>query len=70
MGVLNTEEQAVVDLVREFVDREVRPQVREMGHANACPEKFIEQMYELGIFGLATPSPGARCRCPCRAARW
>jgi alkylation response protein AidB-like acyl-CoA dehydrogenase len=57
MGVLNTDEQAVVDLVREFVDRDVKPQVREMEHANTYPEKFIEQMKDMGIFGLAVPEP-------------
>ncbi|MEQ3554235.1 acyl-CoA dehydrogenase family protein [Pseudonocardia nematodicida] len=57
MGVLDIEEQAVVDTVREFVDREVRPQVREVEHANAYPEKWIEQMKELGIYGLAIPEP-------------
>ena len=57
MGPLNTDEQAVVDLVREFVDREVKPQVREMEHANTYPEKFIDQMKDMGIFGLAVPAP-------------
>jgi len=55
--VLNTEEQAVLRTVREFVDREVRPVVRELEHANAYPEKLIEQMKQLGIFGLAIPEP-------------
>ena len=54
---LSTEEQAVVDVVREFVDREVRPVVRELEHADEYPEKLIEQMKELGIFGLAIPEP-------------
>jgi alkylation response protein AidB-like acyl-CoA dehydrogenase len=57
MSVLSSEEQAVVETVREFVDREVRPVVREMEHANEYPEKLIEQMKELGIFGLAIPEP-------------
>jgi alkylation response protein AidB-like acyl-CoA dehydrogenase len=57
MAALDTDEQAVVDLVREFVDREVRPQVRELEHANTYPEKFIEQMKDMGIFGLAVPAP-------------
>ena len=55
--MLSTEEQAVVDTVADFIDREVRPVVREMEHANTYPEKFIEQMKELGIFGLAIPEP-------------
>jgi alkylation response protein AidB-like acyl-CoA dehydrogenase len=54
---LDVEEQAVVDTVRDFVDREVRPVVRELEHADEYPEKLIEQMKELGIYGLAIPEP-------------
>jgi alkylation response protein AidB-like acyl-CoA dehydrogenase len=55
--VLNAEEQAVVDTVREFVDREVRPVARELEHADTYPEALIEQMKRLGVFGLAIPAP-------------
>src|ERR1700741_3001618 len=54
---LTDEEAAIVALVREFVDREVRPVVRDLEHANTYPEKLIEQMKQLGIFGLAIPEP-------------
>jgi alkylation response protein AidB-like acyl-CoA dehydrogenase len=54
---LNAEEQAVVETVRDFVDREVRPVARDLDHANEYPEKLIEQMKRLGIFGLAIPEP-------------
>ena len=54
---LNSEEQAVVDTVRDFVDRDVRPVVAELEHANEYPEKLIEQMKQLGIYGLAIPEP-------------
>jgi len=54
---LTSEEAAIVALVREFVDREVRPVVRELEHANIYPEKLIGQMKELGVFGLAIPEP-------------
>jgi alkylation response protein AidB-like acyl-CoA dehydrogenase len=57
MDGLDDEESAVVALVREFVDREVRPVVRQLEHADAYPEKLIEQMKELGVFGLAVPEP-------------
>jgi len=57
MNDLSEEEQAILDLVRDFVDREVRPVARDLEHANAYPEKLIEQMKELGIFGLAIPEP-------------
>jgi alkylation response protein AidB-like acyl-CoA dehydrogenase len=54
---LSEEEDAVVALVHEFVDREVRPAVRELEHGNVYPDKLIEQMKEMGIFGLAVPGP-------------
>jgi alkylation response protein AidB-like acyl-CoA dehydrogenase len=57
MDDLTGEEAAIVALVREFTDREVRPVVRDMEHANAYPEKLIDQMKEMGIFGLAIPEP-------------
>ncbi|GAA4552653.1 acyl-CoA dehydrogenase family protein [Pseudonocardia xishanensis] len=57
MSTLNSEEQYVVETVREWVDREVKPVVRDLEHADEYPEKLIEQMKELGIYGLAIPEP-------------
>jgi alkylation response protein AidB-like acyl-CoA dehydrogenase len=57
MTELNAEERAVVDTVRDFVDNEVRPVVRELEHADTYPERLIEQMKRLGVFGLVIPEP-------------
>ena len=57
MTGLSTEERHIVELVREWVDKEVRPVVRELEHANTYPEDLIEQMKEMGIYGLAIPEP-------------
>ena len=57
MDELNEDERAMVELVRDFVNREVRPVVRELEHANTYPDKLIEQMKQLGIFGLAIGEP-------------
>ena len=67
--MLSEEERAIVETVREFVDREVRPVARELEHANTYPEKLIEQMKEMGIFGLAIPEPygEAQVSTPCYA---
>jgi alkylation response protein AidB-like acyl-CoA dehydrogenase len=66
---LSAEERDVVATVREFVDREVRPVARDLEHANEYPEKLIEQMKQLGIFGLAIPEPwgDAAVSMPCYA---
>ncbi|MEA5360426.1 acyl-CoA dehydrogenase family protein [Amycolatopsis sp., V23-08] len=67
MDGLTEEEEAIVALVGAFVDREVRPVAQELDHGNVYPEKLIEQMKEMGVFGLAIPEPwgeahvSARC---------
>ena len=67
---LDAEETAIVEVVRDFVDREVRPVVQELDHGNVYPDKLIEQMKELGIFGLAIPEPWGEVSVstPCYAA--
>ena len=54
---ISAEEHQVVELVADFVDREVRPAVRDLEHADAYPEDFIQAMKDMGIFGLAVPEP-------------
>ncbi len=53
MPGLDDEETLLVDTVRAFVDREVKPAVREVEHADDYPEAWIEQMKRIGIYGLA-----------------
>jgi alkylation response protein AidB-like acyl-CoA dehydrogenase len=69
MSGLSAEEQAVVATVAEFVDRDVRPVVRKLEHANEYPEKLIAQMKALGIYGLAIPEElgGSPVSAPCYA---
>lgn len=55
MRQLNDEETMLVDTVRTFVDREVKPTVRDVEHADEYPEAWIEQMKRIGIYGLAIP---------------
>jgi alkylation response protein AidB-like acyl-CoA dehydrogenase len=64
---LNDEETMLVDTVREFVDREVKPTVRDVEHANEYPDAWIEQMKRIGIFGLAVPEEygGTPVSTPC-----
>jgi len=57
MEGLSEEESEIVLLVREFVDREVRPAVQELEHSNTYPEQLIDQMKRLGVYGLAIPEP-------------
>src|ERR1700719_1681320 len=49
------EETMLVETVRVFIDRDVKPTVRDVEHANQYPEAWIEQMKRIGIYGLAIP---------------
>ena len=66
---LNAEETMLVETVRAFIDRDVKPTVQEIEHANTYPEAWIEQMKQLGIYGLAVPEEygGAPVSMPCYA---
>jgi alkylation response protein AidB-like acyl-CoA dehydrogenase len=70
MYELSAEETAIVDVVRDWVDHEVKPVVRELEHADTYPEALIGQMKQMGIFGLAIPEPwnDAGVSAPCYAA--
>jgi alkylation response protein AidB-like acyl-CoA dehydrogenase len=52
---MNEDEAMLVATVRAFIDRDVKPTVREVEHANEYPAAWIEQMKQLGIYGLAVP---------------
>jgi alkylation response protein AidB-like acyl-CoA dehydrogenase len=66
---LAEEEQAIVDIVAEFVDDQVRPVVRELEHADSYPEALIGQMKRLGVYGLLVPEEygGSEVSAPCFA---
>jgi alkylation response protein AidB-like acyl-CoA dehydrogenase len=64
---LDVEESLLVETVRQFIDRDVKPTVRDVEHANEYPEAWIEQMKRIGIYGLAIPEEygGAPVSTPC-----
>ena len=57
----------LVETVRTFIDRDVKPTVREVEHANEYPEAWIEQMKRIGVYGLAIPEEygGSPVSMPC-----
>jgi alkylation response protein AidB-like acyl-CoA dehydrogenase len=67
MAELTDEEEQIVELVARWVNGEVRPVASELEHANAYPEALIEQMKQMGVYGLVIPEPygefavSARC---------
>jgi alkylation response protein AidB-like acyl-CoA dehydrogenase len=52
---LTDEQEAVVAAVREFVEAEVFPVAEELERRDEFPEAIVEQMREMGLFGLTVP---------------
>ncbi|HEX6262451.1 MAG TPA: acyl-CoA dehydrogenase family protein [Actinomycetota bacterium] len=52
---LSEDQEAIVKAVREFVEQEVFPIADEMEHRDEFPEKIVEQLKEMGLFGLTIP---------------
>lgn len=45
----------VIEAVRTFVEKEVKPVANELEHANEYPQDLVDQMKELGLFGATIP---------------
>ncbi|MCI4012653.1 acyl-CoA dehydrogenase family protein [Brevibacterium sp. ZH18] len=54
---VSSEEQMMIDTVAEFVDHDVKPHVNRVEHADEYPEKWIQTMKDMGIYGLAIDEP-------------
>jgi alkylation response protein AidB-like acyl-CoA dehydrogenase len=52
---LTENQDAIVKAVREFVEQEVYPIAEELEHRDEFPEKVVDQMKEMGLFGLTVP---------------
>jgi len=52
---LSDVQQEILSTVRRFVDKDVIPVAQELEHADAYPERIVETMAEMGLFGLMIP---------------
>ena len=49
------EQQAIIEMIRQFVDEQIIPQAQHYDSADAFPAPIVEQMCELGLFGVTIP---------------
>jgi alkylation response protein AidB-like acyl-CoA dehydrogenase len=49
------EQRAICDMVRQFADEQILPNAEHFDHEDAFPEDIVEQMKELGLFGVTIP---------------
>ena len=52
---LDENQTAFRDLIREFANRSIRPVAREWEHSGRYPEEIVEQMAQMGLFGMLVP---------------
>lgn len=52
---LNEEQALYRDSLRDFVDKEIRPVAREWEQAGREPVEIVDQMKQMGLFGLTVP---------------
>jgi butyryl-CoA dehydrogenase len=46
----------IISTVRQFVDKEIIPNAQELEHADTYPQAIVDQMREMGLFGLMIPA--------------
>ena len=49
------EQKAISEMVRQFADEQIIPNAEHYDHEDEFPEPIVEQMKELGLFGVTIP---------------
>jgi alkylation response protein AidB-like acyl-CoA dehydrogenase len=49
------EQKAITEMVRQFADEQILPNAEHYDHEDAFPDPIVEQMKELGLFGVTIP---------------
>src|SRR5689334_5141644 len=49
------EQKAITEMVRQFTDEQIIPNAEHYDHEDSFPEPIVEQMKELGLFGITIP---------------
>jgi alkylation response protein AidB-like acyl-CoA dehydrogenase len=49
------EQQAITEMVRQFTDEQILPNAEKYDHEDSFPEPIVEQLKELGLFGITIP---------------
>ena len=52
---MTDEQRAITEMVHQFVDEQILPNAEHYDHEDAFPDPIVEQMKELGLFGVTIP---------------
>ncbi|MFN8142771.1 MAG: acyl-CoA dehydrogenase family protein, partial [Solirubrobacterales bacterium] len=49
---ITEDQKAIIEMVHQFVDEQIIPNAEHYDHEDSFPEPIVEQMKELGLFGV------------------
>jgi len=49
------EQKAITEMVRQFTDEQIIPNAEKYDHEDSFPDEIVEQLKELGLFGITIP---------------
>jgi alkylation response protein AidB-like acyl-CoA dehydrogenase len=52
---MTDEQKAITEMVHQFADEQILPNAEHYDHEDAFPQPIVEQMKELGLFGVTIP---------------
>lgn len=52
---MSEQDQMMLDSIDKWLERDVKPHVLRLDHADEYPHEFVEQMKEMGLFGATIP---------------
>jgi alkylation response protein AidB-like acyl-CoA dehydrogenase len=52
---MTDEQKAITEMVHQFADEQILPNAEHYDHEDSFPEPIVEQMKELGLFGVTIP---------------
>ncbi len=52
---ITDEQRAICEMVHQFADEQILPNAEHYDHEDEFPEPIVEQMKELGLFGVTIP---------------
>jgi alkylation response protein AidB-like acyl-CoA dehydrogenase len=52
---MTDEQKAITEMVHQFADEQIIPNAEKYDHEDSYPEPIVEQMKELGLFGVTIP---------------
>ncbi|MEM8741193.1 MAG: acyl-CoA dehydrogenase family protein [Pseudomonadota bacterium] len=56
MTQISDEDRMMLDAIEKWLERDVRPHVLRLDHADEYPAEMVEQMKEMGLFGATIPA--------------